>query len=36
MIAEIGSILMVAHDYQIDTGETDIEKLYNYAIGEKT
>lgn len=33
---EIGNILRVAHNYQIDTGETDIEKLYNYAIGENT
>ncbi|MFA5433703.1 MAG: hypothetical protein WC319_12660, partial [Candidatus Paceibacterota bacterium] len=33
---EIGNILKIAHNYQIDTGETDIEKLYNYAIGEKT
>lgn len=32
---EIGRILRIAHNYQIDTGETDIEKLYNYAIGEK-
>jgi len=29
---EIGSILRVAHDRQIDTGETDIDVLYSFAI----